>query len=407
MSATEKSRFERLYVGPELRDEQHRLKIEAILDNYPDEKHLRKVYAFPNVDFRDEEDVPGGLIMVHPLDAPIHVDSIPEEAFQFLVVIPVEDSPNEPDGWKDAVFDNDAIKSALNDAVPQRSDNPPTLKKRGSDGRDNDTWEAELGPGDESAFAGIMKRVRDNGRHADYFVVVQAGAPRACKELKEWVAARPGMTFEDFIDSPEYSYVRYLARRNAERLAYNVARACKVPVVHTEDMSAYKVTAHSALPLRAEPPRHMRQPVSTLKPVVWGKEGEECVGIYHKVRPKEDVHDTCLVNCGPYEGITIFKMNGQTKGLGLPATTGPDPSKADATFSEKEIRRRHRGLMWEGGENTTKKGEHPEVHPRAHASAETDTFLAAMRGFGWKQRGTDTRRHFVPVIVKLSSSSSN
>ena len=392
------SRFEKFYQGRAL-NEGDRLKIEAILDNYPKDDSILKIYALENADFRDEEDVPSGLLMVHPIEAKVHVDSIPEEAFQFLIVMPIHEKPSGKE-WKDSDFDTPEMQKALDDAVPRHSESTPGLDKlEASTGKEIETWEAELGDGD-SSFAGVMKRVHSNGRGSSYFVVAQAGVPKACQQLKEWIGRRAdGITFGELLDSNQYSYVRYLARRNTERLAWNVARAFKAAIYHTED-SASESIQDVAVPLRAEPMKNMRQPVSTLGELVWGKDGVAAVGIFHKVRPAQNVQDICMVNGGPYEGIAIFNMAKNAIGYALPATTGPNP-KAKAITDKRELSLRKKGVFWGEGERNNEL-LHPQLEPTEHSPIESDAFLAAMRGHGWRQQGTDTRRRLIPVMIKMN-----
>lgn len=278
----------------------------------------------------------------------------------------------------------------------QYSSNPPSMHIKNKNNTDMDTWHAEL---NSDGFAGIFKKVRENGRDADYFVVVQAGAPVACAEFKDYLNTQPEMTFAELVDDPKFSYVQYLARRNAERIAYNVARAYSVPIAHTVDVSSYKKNEFSAQPMRAEPPKCHRQALSTIKVLPQGYKGKECVGIFHGVRPVSESNDISFVCESPYDGITQFNMNGNGIGYGLPSSTGRSQKTARSTLSEKDINRRTRGVTWEDKDTLS---FHPDLHPDAFNKVDSQ-FLQSMKELGWRQEGTDNREYLVPVVLKLGN----
>ena len=371
-------------------DDNAKLKIEAMLENY-EGKNIFKIYGYANADFKDEEDVPSGLLTIHPIEAVVHPDSIPEQAFKYLVVYPIMERNGK--GYTDADF---PINEKLDEAAVQYSDKPPSMTIKNRNNSDMDVWHAEL---NADGFAGIFKKIRENGRDADYFVVVQAGAPEACAEFKDYLNSQDGLTFEQLVDDPKFSYVQYVARRNAERIAYNVARAYSVPIAHTVDVSAYKKNESSAQPMRAEPPKCHRQALSTIRVLPQGYKGKECVGIFHGVRPVAETNDICFVCASPYDGIAIFNMNGNGIGHGLPASTGRSSNESTRELSQKEINQRVRGITWEGKDQLKL---HPDLHPDAFKKVDSE-FLQSMKELGWKQEGTDNREYLVPVALKLGN----
>lgn len=371
-------------------DDGARLKIEATLENYPGNT-IFKIYGYPNADFTDEEDSPKGLLSIHPIEAKVNVDSIPEEMFKFMVICPIIEKNNKL--YTDADF---TINAKLDEAVVQYSDKPPSMHIRNKHNADMDTWNSEL---NSDGFAGIFKKVRENNRDADYFVVVQAGAPVACAEFKDYLNARSDMTFKDLVEDPKFSYTQNVARRNAERIAYNVARAYSVPIAHTVDVSSHKKEQHSAQPMRAEPPKCHRQALSTIKVLPQGFKSKESVAIFHEVRPVSEVNDVCFVCASPYEGIVQFNMNGNGIGYGLPATTGRQQTESTRELSQKEMTERTRGITWEGKDTLS---FHPDLHPDAFKKVDSK-FLKSMKNLGWRQEGTDNREKLVPVVLKLGN----
>jgi hypothetical protein len=372
---------------------QERLAIEATLENYP-EGSIHRICSFVNGDFTDEEDVPSGLLTVHPVDAQVHPDSLPREMFQYTVVVPIMDQVNKPDGYTDVDFQGKDKEQALHEAAPEHSSNPVSLEHRDANTNlDQDTWRAQLGGAE--GFAGVFKEVKGNGRDASYFIVAQAGAPEACQQFKQNLIKKPKTTFAQLLEDPEYNYVKYVAKRNAERLAYNVARALKVPITHTKDVGAYAKTVFSAQPMRAVP--RYSQALSSIQPIAF--KGQPAIGIFHKVRPKMQVNDFCMVNAGPYEGLVLFNMNGNAKGYGLPADVGRNAGEL-RTLPQKEIRARARGITWEG--KTDQSLAHPQLHPDAFRPID-NAFLDSLKDMGWSQTGLANRRYLVPVLVKIAS----
>ena len=139
-------------------DENSMLKIEAILQNYPEKKDLFKVYGYANANFIDDEDVPMGLLSIHPINAEVHVDSIPEHAFQYLVVNPIL--------LKDGVEYTDTdfpISNKIDEAAPQYSEKPPSLYIQNKNNQDMDEWSAELG---QDGFAGVFKKIKENSSYS-------------------------------------------------------------------------------------------------------------------------------------------------------------------------------------------------------------------------------------------------
>lgn len=371
------SQFNVLYQGPEL-NETEKLKIEALIANY-DKKHLFKIQGYNNMDTTDEEDVPSGMLAIHPVNATVHPDSIPEKSFSFLVVCPI----NADRELKDDDF---TINGKIDEAVEQYSSVPPSLYNKNEKNQDITEWKAELG---EDGFAGIFKKVKENGRSADYYVAVCAGASKACTEFKDYMNSLDDkMTFEQLLDDTKFSYIKSLAQRNAQRLAYNVARAFNVKIVHVRDISAV------GAPMRAVTRQGYQQAQSTIKALDKGFNGQDAIGVFHGVRPTAEANDMCFVYAGPYDGIAMFNMNGNARGHALPATTGRRSNTQKIEYSES----RNKGVTWTKTDN----GFHPDLHPEAFRPI-NNQFLEDMKSMGWKQTGTNNREYLVPVAIKISN----
>lgn len=355
---------------------EHKMVVDSLLTQCPD---LHLIQGYHNSDFTEiENDIPSGMVMIHPPSSKVHPDNIPLNAFSYMVVCPIA---SNTDKITDASFKG--FEDAIQEAVPQYCANPPNLDVRGLSGLDSKHWEAEFGE-DEHSFAGVFKRTTK--RDTKYYVCAQAGAPVACKQLKEKLAKQP-LTYEQLLHDPDYNYCHYLAQRNAQRLAYNVARACKVSIRHMQDTGAYSEYDYSGKPMRAVP--QFIQANSTVASVTY--KSEAAVGVFNKVTPVSQGVLTQFVYEGPYHGISVFNMNGKAKGYGLPAHSGKieNPPKAD-----QAVQKRCQGILCESGIAE----QHPDITHDSFRSTDDEHFLQHMNQLGWKTEGIN---NLVPVLVKI------
>lgn len=371
--------MEAIYNGPKLASPAQELMISAILKNYPDGQ-IKEVKAYHTADFTDTEDIPGGVLMVHPIKARVHVDSLPLNAFTYLSIVPVLGE------HVDAEFKGK--DELIHEACPQFSSRPPSLRCQKPDSPlDGKTWNAELGE-DENAFAGVFKQTR--GRDTRYFIAVQAGAPMAARQLRERLI-RKNLTFEQLLDDKDYNYAQYLSQRNCERLAFNMARALKVPVRSMTDMGAHAEEEYSAQPKRAVP--LYSQAISTIAPIV--DNGQRAVGVFSRLTPVSGKSNPLqFIYEGPYNGIAVFNMaGGKGRGHALPSHSG----KVDnaPALSDAEVDKRCRDVISEGRNLR----EHPDMLRDNFQAADSDEFLSEMQALGWKQQ--KTMNNLVPVVVKV------
>lgn len=365
-----------VYSGPKLSSKDE-LAVKAILKNYEDGKIL-KIDALHNADFTDDEDIPGGLLMVHPVDAKVHVDSLPLNAFTYMMIVPIISERTLSD------TDFEGKEQLIQEAVPQFSKNPPSLKCQSIDGvTDGKVWNAELGE-DEHAFAGVFKQTK--GRESRYFIGVQAGAPMACKQLREKIA-RKNMTFQELIHDNDYNYCHYIAQRNVQRLAYNVARSLKIPIQHMSDLGSFKEYEYSGLPMRAVP--LYTQPTSTILPIVHNS--ENVIGVFNKLSPIANAAKTHFVYAGPWSGVSVFHMRQGSIGHALPAHSGKlaEPKK----LSSAEISKRIKNVICEGDIR-----KHPDIISETYKTVDSEEFLESMNKLGWK---TQNLHDLIPVVIKI------
>lgn len=362
-------------------------KINTLIKAFPDQSHVSRVFAYVNADFSDPEDAPAGIMSIYHPDAVVQPDSIPDAMFQYMIVCPIKNKDINDDYFL-------SKEKELQDNVAQFSDAPPTLTNRTLENDDINTWHTELGG--EDSFAGVFKKIHDNHRDTSYYVIAQAGAPLACQQLKDELIAGNAITFGELVKDPRLDYVQLLARRNAERLAYQVARSLGVRIQHVEDACAIKPESHISKPWVAAPPLGHRQTVTAIKPVTFRKKNR--VAVYHKLRPTNEGSDVTFVHAGPYDGIVMFKMRSQGKGFALPTNTAKNVDSSKLTpLTEEDARRRARGITWDGKKDSL---HLPDLHPDAYHKVD-DHFLKSMREIGWLQEGTDNRVYLLPVVVKV------
>ena len=336
--------------------------LEALRSNYPAE-HIKEIQSFGTEDFsRCPEDVPGGILMIHPMEAKVHQDSIPLNAVSFLAICPIIGA-----NFKDSDFEGKDLKIA--EACPQFSAMPPSLKVASAGGEaaalapDSRHWGAELGE-DENAFVGVFKQTK--GKNSTYYIAAQAGAPMAMRQLKEKVSKNP-MTFNELLRDKDYSFVRYLAQRNVERLCYNAARALGVEIKHSMDFGSFQEHEYSGKPYKALP--QTLQQVSTIQRV------SENVGIFNRLTPVKGLATNHYVYGGPELGIAEFRMNGKAKGLALPAAlpvTGNMQKAQPGIIGAPMV---------------------PEYH-----SMVDENFLDKMQNMGWKPTHM---YNLTPVVIKV------
>jgi len=355
-------------------DEQQRKIIASLLSNYP--KDSTTIDLLHSADFTDKEDIPSGIITKHQAELPIHVDSIANNTFDYLIVCPILNSEK----LNDEYFKTQQDK--IKEAVPQFVSNPCSL-----DTKDTNAWSAELGE-NEASFGGIFKVTK--GRDTNYYICCQAGAPIVCQEMRQKISNSPNMTFQNLLEDPEFSNAHHLSLRNAEKLAYNIARSFKVPIKHCADISAYTATEFSGKPMRAIP--KYIQPISSICKL---KDTEnKAVGVFNKVTPIMNNNNMYhFVYAGPYNGIGMYYMNQKSIGNGLPTHTGRYENPQ--SISAGDLNKRCNGVLCE----KMNAKNHPDIKQESYKHYDDESFAEGMKTLGWNTKYPVL--HMVPVVVKI------
>ena len=373
--------------GEEQLSDKEKNALQAMTENYK-EGDLLKVYTFPNFS-TDGEDVPKGTVFVHPKNATVHPDSIPEQMLVIQAISKLERRKNAPNGYTSADFQGKNVQNALNDAIPQFTHyNGPTLYPEPEHINEEtglQKWAAEMG--DEGSQVGVMETTGARGRGKDYYLVARAGANKACRELKNYINENR-MTYEQLVRDPMFVKARNMARSNCLRLMRNAAAAIGVPLTRINDDLV------DTSPERAEP--EYEQSVSTIKRIPF--KGQEAVAIFNGVTPMDEVNSAIdglfFIQAHPYEGMYVYPMYGQGKGIGLPTDTGATTTtttQSDALEGPGE----QQGFLWENQEQLE---SHPDLFKGAHREMD-DQMEDALVEAGYQRR--NRRKHLVPVLMKL------
>jgi len=292
----------------------------------------------------------------------------------------------------DAYFTAPEQQKELNDLVPQFATDPGPVQLRSRlDGHTKDTddyWQAELGP---NGIAGVFKKLQPDHRSFEYYIVAQSGAPLAAQQLKSYVMDKE-LTFNELLQDANYHYVQDAARRNTLRLAYNVARAMKVPISHCDDYGASTGDANLGVPLIAGLGKNIVQPVSSMQSTSF--EGEECAAVFHKCRPASLCGELAYVTASPVHGIVQFNMRYNVQARAVPSTVGVKTENVERKTLSMD---RRQGLQWEGDETWN-----PRAHEDYYHNVD-DEMLSKMSDLGWKQSGVDNRAILTPVQVKIGN----
>ena len=372
------------------RPEKDNVAMEAIMENYPN-GGIDRVISLVNADYADPENVPSGIIMIHPPKAVVHPDSVPNELFEYITVCKIQDKDNH---LNDSFFTNK--EELLKQGIPQYSATPPRLNGvYAKCGDDASTWEPELG---RNGFVGIYKQTHINQRDTDYFVVAKAQVSVAARELKRQLIRSEGRKFQELINDKAFNFTTKLAERNTARLAYCAAKILNVKLEKKiEDIRAHTKAAYIARPFLGVSFAGISQPSSSIENLVW--KGQEKVALFHKARSARRLQNIALVYAGPYNGLTIFKLNKSINVTGMPGTTKTRPDKdLRAKVSTETLKRRARGFTWDGKQALS----HPMLHPKKFDEVD-DNFLKVMKNLGWQQEGVKNRYVLVPIIVKLAN----
>lgn len=349
-------------------------------------------------------DAPSGFSFEVKSDAPLVNDVFHPEKLNYGTAVCRLDGAKFDDGEKlnqeRLIKSREDYKEVLNERIKERSSRPVTLSHLDlSTLKDNDVWEAQLGSG--GAFAGIFYSM-DRGDYdykIHYWLAVQSGCPEASSQLFRNMEESKSETWEDFfLKSRESRYLSQIAKRNRQRLLYDVADALDLVVDASSDFASI-------------------EPVKILKPTI--------ETISHSISKNSSgnlVYHSNTVNLASHRGGLILN---ESPFVGPLILRGPPSSEAEY------------GLSWtpkqEAFPTCTGRNKIVELLPLTSPEAESEE---KWRPFVWKgkdgnsrlsgnvyrKRDIDFRRNetklgyqhiwgaevqLIPLIVKVASTSNS
>jgi hypothetical protein len=251
---------------------------------------------------------------------------------------------------------------------------------------DNDVWTAEIG---KNGYTGVYKQISYDTHDTSYFIVSKTNVGSVYRDFKKKIL-NDNKTFQDVVNDPSYSFAKYIAVRNAERLAYSTAKTLGVGISTIPDSNAFTELSYIARPFKAVPVNGCCVLFSTLAPTSF--KGKPCIGLFNSVTPSTKVSDEHFVNAGPLNGITVFNMHSDAVGRAIPLTTKM-LSTSDQSSSPSMNKKMKDCIVYEG--------KKLPIFPIQ--SKVNNEFLKEMTKMGWKQEGVDNRKSFIPVLVKISN----
>jgi hypothetical protein len=167
----------------------------------------------------------------------------PHKMFYGTAALPLE-QPKMKNGkllTKDYVINNrDAIKRALNEAVPHSSSNPVRLGTHfdAEESVESKSWTASLG--DSGSYAGLYVSSERDGYVPKnrFWLVVQSGNKSGSEDLYREMekAETEGMTWNEFFfQRSSTTYLSNSASRNRKRLLASVANALNLDLEYSSD----------------------------------------------------------------------------------------------------------------------------------------------------------------------------
>lgn len=374
-------------------------KVEAFIRSQP-EGDILKVQLFSNFDATSEENLPSGMNVLFRPEAKVDASILSDNLFQTLAVAKIL----TPEALKDEHFSS----AAMMEAVCQFPEDPISGKVHNRQtNQEIRAWSPELGgPG---SFAGVYSMLRDDHRTKDYFIAARGTAPLYVQDVKKNIASKgaDGPTYAQLLGEAEWcnflGAAQEAARRNVCRTMLNVAEACGVEIMRSDDVfnGAPYQNLELAYPELSVP--EWIQPTHSIR-AVRGK--VPAVALSYGVVPMEDClrleDNHFFVVANPYDGISVFDLSRHEDMMhhsALPADTGRAVLPESVSTAIQDYANRKQGMVWEESSGTLVGAEyHVDLHPSAFRSVDKN-FKQAMRKMGWNPE--DHVRRMVCVAAKI------
>jgi hypothetical protein len=298
-----------------------RAKVQAVIDAVPNDGDLIAVRLFPNLDTRNEEDLPSGMQLVMKVDAKVDPTLISDNMFQVMAVSKVYPDKGQD---KDAYYEQPERVAALQASVPQFAPHLPEL-------------------GGPEGLVGVYSKLRENHRDKDYYIVARGTVPTLVQDLKkrisETLVSPP--SFRDLLYKDEWrravQHVAQSARRNVFRNIASAAEALEVNVERIDDLAVPPIDPNYA-------PAEMAAPEweQTTHSMEIGSADSGTAILSYGIVPAQD----CLqLKDGQFfvvgaEHISVYKLSQHeriTAAMGVPASADTAATGADFKIGMQHV----------------------------------------------------------------------
>lgn len=351
-------------------------------------EQLHKQLLFTTADDINEFTSPTGYATVLNIKGDLNDSMVHEKQFSVLTITKIKDPNNE---LNDNFFNKK--EELLNSCVSQFVDSPITLDVHGNNNErmDKTRWEPELGGGGH--FAGVFKSRDSNERNDKYFIAVYAGVDLISKEFKSNMVEQQ-IELSKLEYNKQLNFAKNAAKRNANRIAYNIANCLKLDIDYTSD--PYSFVEHPEFEAEAMVacPTYTQE----MSSINFNNDNKTMIqtsmATYHNGLTSKD-H---FVLISPYDGFVQLKFDNSTnlKNKILPNSTGRKLSINQAQKTS-DYNKRSVGFTWEG---KSKDNEHLFKNVYNNFDKELENYF--INEAQWTEYGNKVK--FYPVIEKITNS---
>lgn len=350
------------------------------------DKHTRPVGVFVhmNSEAHNEHEFARGYAAILDVSSKVNIDFMHHDACAQVMLFKVDS--REDGGALDAADyesrDSEAHER-LDRIVEQHTVEEASLKRAlfASSGNtdspllDASKWQASLG---KNGRVGMLKHEVSEDAY-EFYLFVYVGQTQASSDLYRWLYEQePGsLTCTQFVNSPQYKYVRSVNERNARRLAAKAAKALHVKIALCADEFAHTSSAHEMKPQMAVPCVH--DELNMMYTGVW--DHVERVFVYDNTYCTSKAKGGLLLMQDPQSSVLLFPpVSSDVEGVTLneaaasfPHSLGHaksvDEAKQSAHASKMSndyVRKVNKRVIWQGKERNGLEWSNHRVAPGLH-----------------------------------------
>lgn len=251
---------------------------------------------------------PSGLAVTMHKRAPVQMDLMKRAPVTALVICDLGQTAADGRTPLSKEYFRDAARvEALRKAAPQYS---PLSARELSVDTEGETahWEAELGKAGWISVAATKERTSGTRKQTRFHLAVRASAGQLDQEYYNWIKAEAAsdesLSIGSVAEHPHTVRLQQVAKRNAQRIAYQAARALGVKVATIKDFaSVYARSREFAPPLMAVPN------FSQLSNILEVNRRTNTVTVHSNTTPSSPVNSDVVVLFNPHEGFGRFAID--------------------------------------------------------------------------------------------------